>query len=74
LKRFVLGFTLVVCFSIGLAITMVAVGAAAAWGTRHASRKIKGFNEFARKAPYFSSAVLTLLGIYIGIQGWLHLL
>lgn len=73
LKHFVLGFTLVICFSIGLAITMVAVGAAAAWGTRHASQKIKGFNELARKAPYFSSAVLTLLGVYIGIQGWLHL-
>ncbi len=73
LKRFILGFTLVLCFSIGLAITLVAVGAAAAWGTRHASEKIKGFNELARKAPYLSSAVLTLLGVYIGVQGFLHL-
>jgi len=73
LKRFILGFTLVLCFSIGLAITMVAVGAAAAWGMRHASEKSKSFNELAHKAPYLSSAVLTLLGGYIGIQGFLHL-
>lgn len=73
LKQFVLGFSLVLCFSFGLAITMVSVGAAAAWGVRHASNRIKGFHEIAQKAPYFSSAVLTLLGIYIGVQGWLHL-
>ncbi|HEY5895392.1 MAG TPA: nickel/cobalt efflux transporter, partial [Chthoniobacterales bacterium] len=73
LKKFTLGFTLVLCFSIGLALTMVATGAAAAWGLRHASKRFKGFGEFARKAPYFSSALLTCLGIYIGVQGWMHL-
>lgn len=73
LKQFVLGFTLVACFSLGLALTMVAAGVVAAWGVRHASKRFAGFNEFARKAPYFSSAVLTCLGIFIFIQGWLHL-
>ncbi|MFV0416079.1 MAG: nickel/cobalt efflux transporter [Chthoniobacterales bacterium] len=73
LKEFVLGFTLVLCFSIGLALTMVTVGAAAAWGVRHASQKFKGFSEIARKAPYFSSVILICLGLYIFLQGWKHL-
>jgi ABC-type nickel/cobalt efflux system permease component RcnA len=72
LKKFVLGFSLVLCFSFGLALTMVATGAAAAWGVKHASRKIQGFHDIARKAPYFSSVLLICLGITIGIQGWLH--
>jgi nickel/cobalt exporter len=73
LKQFTLGFTLVLSFSFGLALTMVATGMLAAWGVQHASKRFKGFGELARKAPYFSSALLILLGIYIGMQGWLHL-
>ena len=73
LKQFTLGFVLVLAFSVGLALTMVAVGTAAAWSVQHASKRIKGFGEFARKAPYFSSAVLICLGLYIATQGWLHL-
>jgi nickel/cobalt exporter len=73
LKQFTLGFALVLSFSFGLALTMVAVGTIAAWSVQHASKRIKGFGEFARKAPYFSSALLTCLGLYISIQGWRHL-
>lgn len=73
LKHFVLGFSLVLGFSVGLALTMVAVGASAAWGVQHASKRFAGFAELARKAPYFSSAVLVCLGVYIAVQGWRHL-
>jgi len=73
LKQFTLGFALVLSFSFGLALTMVAVGSIAAWSVQHASKRIRGFDGFARKAPYFSSALLTCLGLTIGIQGWLHL-
>ena len=51
LKQFVLGATLVLCFSIGLALTMVGVGVAAALSVRHVSQKWAGFNSFARRAP-----------------------
>jgi nickel/cobalt exporter len=73
LKRITLGATLVLCFSIGLAMTMVASGALAALGVKHASRRWSGFGDFARRAPYFSSAVLILVGLYVGYQG-LHAL
>lgn len=73
LKQFTLGFALVLSFSSGLALTMVATGAAAAWGVQHASKRFKNLGRLARKAPYFSSILLVLLGIYIGLQGWRHL-
>jgi ABC-type nickel/cobalt efflux system permease component RcnA len=73
LKKIALGATLVVCFSIGLALTMVATGAVAALGMQHAARRFRGFGELTRKAPYFSGAVIVLVGLYIGWQG-LHAL
>ena len=73
LKRFTLGASLVLCFSIGLAVTMVAAGVVAALGVKHASRRFAGFGTFARRAPYASSALIILVGLYMGYQG-LHTL
>jgi nickel/cobalt exporter len=70
LKEFTLGFTLVLCFSIGLAIVLVAVGAAAALSVRHASRRWSWFGTFARRAPYFSSVLIIAVGLYVGYHGW----
>ena len=69
LKKVALGATLVLCFSIGLALTMVTTGAAAAFGVQHAARRFSGFGELARKAPYFSGALIMLVGLYVGFQG-----
>ncbi len=73
LKKFVLGFALVICFSIGLAMTLVASGSIAAWSVGHASKRFSGFGNFARKLPYASCAILTCIGLFIGLQGWRHL-
>ena len=73
LKKFALGATLVISFSVGLALTMVASGALAALSVKHVSRRWGGFGEFARKAPYFSGALISLVGLYVGYQG-LHAL
>ncbi|MFJ2994462.1 nickel/cobalt efflux protein RcnA [Pandoraea sp. NPDC087047] len=73
LKRFALGAGLVVCFSIGLAMTMVASGVLAALSVRHVSRRWSGFGDFARKAPYFSSGLIVLVGLYVGYQGAAHI-
>ncbi|MGH8492192.1 MAG: nickel/cobalt efflux protein RcnA [Moraxellaceae bacterium] len=70
LKQFSLGATLVLCFSIGLALTLVASGAIAALSVRHASKRWSGFGEFTRKAPYFSGGLILLVGLYVGYQGW----
>jgi nickel/cobalt exporter len=69
LKQITLGATLVLCFSIGLALTMVMSGALAALSVKHVSKRWSGFGEFARKAPYFSGALILLVGFYVGYQG-----
>ena len=70
LKEFTLGVVLVLCFSIGLALTLVTVGAAAALSVRHATKRFAWFSTFARRAPYFSSALIIAVGVYVGWQGW----
>jgi nickel/cobalt exporter len=71
LQQFSLGATLVLCFSVGLAVVMVSVGVAAAIGMRHAERRWSGlFDRVARRAPYVSAAVILLVGLYIGWSGW----
>jgi nickel/cobalt exporter len=69
-KAFTLGAALVLCFSIGLAITLVVVGVAAAYSVRQATKRWSGFNTLARRAPYFSSILIAAVGIYMGIHGW----
>ena len=69
LKQFTLGMALVLCFSIGLALTMVTVGAAAALSVQHVSKRWSGFGELAARAPYFSSVLIILVGLYTGYLG-----
>ena len=69
LKQVALGATLVLCFSIGLAATMVTVGVAAAIGMRHAEKRWSGgFAAFARKAPYFSGGLIAIVGLVLTWQ------
>jgi ABC-type nickel/cobalt efflux system permease component RcnA len=70
LGRMTLGAALVLCFSIGLALTMIAVGVAAALGVRHASRRWSGFEEIASRAPYVSGALVSLVGLYTLYSGF----
>ena len=73
LKKYSLGLTLVLGFSIGLALTMVATGALAALSVRAASERLtafKGFGVWARRAPYFSSPLIIGIGIYTANLGW----
>lgn len=68
LKQIALGATLVLCFSIGLAMTMVSVGVIAALGVRHAEKRFSGaFSAFARNAPYASGAVITVVGLIMAV-------
>lgn len=73
LKQFTLGATLVLCFSVGLAITMVSVGAAAALSARHISSRWSGFSALAHRAPYLSAALIAGVGLYTAVLGWSQL-
>jgi nickel/cobalt exporter len=73
LRQFSLGVALVLCFSIGLAVTLVSAGVLAALSVRHVRRRWSGFDAFARRAPYASGALIICVGIYMGVQGVLGL-
>ncbi|NIF22211.1 nickel/cobalt efflux protein RcnA [Candidatus Pantoea multigeneris] len=68
-KQFSLGAALVICFSVGLALTLVTVGVGAALSVRHVSRRWSGFEQLARRAPYLSSGLIALVGLYMGWHG-----
>lgn len=70
LKRAALGFAMVGAFSFGLALTMVATGALAAWSVQRAQRHFRGFGEVMRRAPYVSCVLLVLLAGAMAWQGW----
>ena len=73
LKEIPLGAVLVLCFSIGLAITLVAVGAAAAIASRQATKRLPWLSTFAARAPYLGGALIILVGLYVGYNGYIGL-
>lgn len=58
LKETPLGAVMVLCFSIGLAITLVTVGGIAAIGSRHATKRFPWLSAMAARAPYLSGALI----------------
>jgi len=62
--RIGLGALLVLCFSVGLALTLVLVGVAAALGMRHAASRWPGLEALAARAPYVSGAIVAAVGAY----------
>ena len=70
LKQVALGATLVLSFSLGLALTLVTTGALAALSVRHVSQRWSGFGNLARKAPYLSGGLILLVSLYVGLEGW----
>ncbi len=73
LKKLVLGAVIVLCFSLGLACTMVLAGVFAALSARHLASHWSGFDALMHRAPYLSAAVITIIAAYLGIHGWLAL-
>jgi nickel/cobalt exporter len=75
LKQYSLGAVMVASFSLGLALSLVSVGVIAAWGARQVDKRLtKGrFGDLARKMPYFSSALMGLVGVLMAIQAWLQI-
>ncbi|EOX6848808.1 nickel/cobalt efflux protein RcnA [Klebsiella quasipneumoniae] len=69
LKKFSLGATLVLGFSVGLALTLVASGAIAALSLKHAARRWPWLNDLSRKAPWFSGLLIIVVGIYMMLHG-----
>jgi nickel/cobalt transporter (NicO) family protein len=74
IKQFTLGFAVVLAFSLGLAITLVTVGSVAALSVRAASRRFAGFAGLARRLPYASVGLISLIGVVLATLGLKHIL
>jgi len=70
LKQVALGAALVLSFSVGLALTMVASGVLAAWSVGQATKRWTGFGHWAAKAPYISTLLMLLLALWMAGEGW----
>lgn len=69
IQQFWLGIVLVLSFSIGLALTLLASGMAAAWGMRHAAGRWPRVDAALTRLPYMASAIIILVGLYVGYSG-----
>ena len=68
-QRYSLGVVLVICFSVGLALTLVASGIVASLGMRRAVKRWPGLDGVLRKLPFISCALVAAAGIYVGYEG-----
>jgi nickel/cobalt exporter len=69
LRELTLGISMVAAFSAGLAVSLVAVGLAAAWSGRLASARFSSFDRWARWMPYASAGILAAVGLAICGRG-----
>jgi nickel/cobalt transporter (NicO) family protein len=72
-KAYVLGLVMVAAFSIGLALMLVVIGIAAAWGADALKSRVGGFGKIAQWAPYVSAIIVLVIGCAIVVQGAMQL-
>ena len=72
LDSIMLGVGLVTGFSLGLGVTLVAIGIAAAWGTTIVSRRSGLFDRWVGRLPYISAGLIGLVGIAMMAGGLSH--
>lgn len=69
IKQVSLGFTMVLAFSLGLALTLVGVGVLAAVGLSKLAGEGR-MSGFMKRLPTFSALVIGLSGLYTLVHGW----
>jgi nickel/cobalt exporter len=69
LKAFALGVAMVAAFSVGLALTLIAIGLAVVWGSGKLAKSFPGFDRFAQRLPYLSAALVMAVGTIMTFAG-----
>ena len=73
LKKIAMGALLVFCFSIGLALVLVASGVLAAVSIKQVSNRWSGFGKLAKNASYLSGVLIAIIGIYVIYHGLIQI-
>jgi nickel/cobalt transporter (NicO) family protein len=68
-KAYALGVVMVAAFSVGLALTLVVVGVAAALGADALRGRSPLFNAISQWAPMASAVIVFLIGVAVTLQG-----
>jgi nickel/cobalt exporter len=69
LRAFALGVAMVAAFSVGLALTLIAIGLAVVWGSGKLAKSFPGFDRFAQRLPYLSAALVMAVGAIMTFAG-----
>ena len=69
LKAFALGVAMVAAFSVGLALTLIAIGLAVVWGSGKLAKSFPNFDRYAERLPYLSAALVMAVGAIITFAG-----
>jgi nickel/cobalt transporter (NicO) family protein len=64
-----LGVAMVAAFSIGLAVTLIAIGMAASWASKKASMTWPWLDSVAQRLPYLSAGIVMILGLVMTAFG-----
>lgn len=70
LKAFALGVAMVAAFSVGLALTLIAIGLAVVWGFGKFAKSFPGFERHAQRLPYLSAALVMAVGAIMTFAGF----
>jgi nickel/cobalt exporter len=69
LKAFTLGVAMVAAFSLGIGLTLIAVGLTVVWGAGRLSKAWPGFDRAAQRLPYLSAGLVLILGFIMTAAG-----
>src|SRR5262245_6868993 len=69
LKAFALGVAMVAAFSLGVGLTLIAVGLAVVWGAGKFTKAWPGFERAAQRLPYLSAGLVLIVGFIMTAAG-----
>jgi nickel/cobalt transporter (NicO) family protein len=69
LKAFALGVAIVAAFSLGIGLTLVAIGLAVVWSTSRFTKTWPGFERAAQRLPYLSAGLVLIVGSVMTVAG-----
>lgn len=69
MKAFTLGVAMVAAFSVGLGLSLVAVGLVVVWSSGKLSKAWPGFDRMAQRLPYVSTGLVMIVGIVMTAAG-----
>jgi len=69
LKAFALGIAMVAAFSVGLALTLIAIGMAVVWSSGKLAKSWPGLDRAAERLPYLSAGLVMIVGVVMTLAG-----